>query len=127
MIKVLIHFKYKKGAVLTRQDAHRASWLNPSRKELMMQSVTETPTSRKPAKAFDATYHSLSGVITKPGDAVLFLEHERGSVVTLTEADDPHLMVLGEVAEAMQQYVADMTAGGYVAIATSRQNEGVAS
>ena len=73
-------------------------------------------------KAFYAQLHGLSGVITRPGAHVLFLEHESGAVVTVTEADYPHLVVLGAVAESMDQYIADMTAGGYAAIACSRAN-----
>jgi hypothetical protein len=87
-----------------------------------MQTVTEIPTSRKPT-AFYAQLHGLSGVITKPGDAVLFLEHESGAVVTVTQADAPHLMVLGEVTSSMQQYIDDMARGGYAAIACSRLQE----
>ena len=86
-----------------------------------MQSVTDTPITRKPV-AFYATLHGLSGVITKPADAVLFLEHESGAVVTLSQADAPHLVVLGEVESAMAQYITDMAAGGHAAIACSRAN-----
>ena len=86
-----------------------------------MQTVAEIFPSRNP-KAFYVTFHGLLGVLTKPADHVLFLEHASGAVVTVTEADAPHLLVLGEVAPAMAQYVADMAAGGYAAIATSRAN-----
>ena len=74
-------------------------------------------------KAFFAQLHGLSGVITRPADAVLFLEPDSGAVVTITPADQPHLVVLGEVGEAMAQYVTDMAAGGYAAVCTSRQME----
>jgi len=53
-----------------------------------MQSVTDSPTTRKPT-AFHDPLHGLSGVLTKPGDHVLFLEHESGAVVTVTQADAP--------------------------------------
>jgi hypothetical protein len=86
-----------------------------------MQTVAEIFPSRNP-KAFYAQLHGLSGVLTKPADRVLFLEPESGAVVTVTEADYPALTVLGEVAPAMAQYVADMAAGGYAAIACSRAN-----
>ena len=75
-----------------------------------MQSVPETTARRKP-QAFYATLHGLSGVITKPAQAVLFLEPESGAVVTLTPSDTPHLVVLGEVAAATAQYVSDMATG----------------
>jgi hypothetical protein len=72
-------------------------------------------------KAFYAQLHGLSGVLVRPADAVLFLEPESGAVVTITPADQPHLVVLGAVADAMAQYCTDMAAGGYVAVCTSRQ------
>ena len=87
-----------------------------------MATVPETASTRNP-KAFYVTFHGLSGVLTKPADHVLFLEHESGAVVPVTEADYPHLVVLGEVAPAMAQYVTDMAVGGYAAIACSRSNE----
>src|SRR3989442_461111 len=65
-----------------------------------MTKIAQNPV---PAKAFYATFHGLAGVITKPADHVLFLEHESGAVVTVTEADYPALTVLGEVASSMQQ------------------------
>jgi hypothetical protein len=68
-------------------------------------------------KAFFAQLHGLSGVITKPADRVLFLEPESGAVVTITDVDQPHLVVLGAVDVAMAQYVTDMAAGGYAQIA----------
>jgi len=87
-----------------------------------MQTVPEISPSRKPAKAFYAQLHGLSGVLTKPADHVLFLDPESGAVVTVTDADYPALTVLGEVASSMQQFIADMAAGGYAAIACSRAN-----
>ena len=84
-----------------------------------MQTVPNPTPTRKP-RAFYATLHGLSGVITKPAKAVLFLEPESGAVVTLTPADSAALVVLGEVETAMAQYVTDMAAGGYAAVACSR-------
>ena len=66
-----------KGAVLTRQDAHRAYRSTSLTKGFAMPTVPETIPSRNP-KAFYATFHGLSGVLTKPADRVLFLEHESG-------------------------------------------------
>jgi hypothetical protein len=86
-----------------------------------MASMTDTTTHRKP-KAYYATLHGLSGVLTRPADRVLFLEHESGAVVTLTQADIPHVVVLGAVAEAMEQYIEDLARGGSAAIACSRAN-----
>jgi len=85
-------------------------------------ATVANPTETRNPKTYYAQLHGLSGVITKPADRVLFLEPESGAVVTVTEADYPELTVLGEVAPAMAQYVADMAAGGYAAIACSRAN-----
>jgi hypothetical protein len=87
-----------------------------------MQTVPEIPTARKPT-AYYAQLHGLSGVITKHADAVLFLELESGAVVTLTPADSVAVVVLGAVEDAMAQYLTDMAAGGYAAVACSRLQE----
>jgi hypothetical protein len=84
-----------------------------------MASVTQT---QAPRKAFYAQFHGLSGVLTKPADRVLFLEHASGAVVTITTADEPHLVVLGRVEEAMAQYIEDMT-HGRAAVACGREQE----
>jgi hypothetical protein len=73
-------------------------------------------------KAFYAQLHGLSGVITKPADAVLFLEQGSGAVVTITPTDTPHLVVLGAVEAATAQYVQDM-AHGRAAVVCGRQME----
>ena len=86
-----------------------------------MATVANPPASRNP-KAFYAQLHGLSGVITKPADHVLFLDPESGAVVTITPADTPHFLVLGEVASSTAQYLTDMAAGGYAHIACSRAN-----
>ena len=75
-----------------------------------------------PQKAFYAQLHGLSGVLVKPADHVLFLEPESGAVVTITAADTPHLVVLGEVGKAMAQYLTDM-ASGRAALVCGRQME----
>jgi hypothetical protein len=75
-----------------------------------MSTVPEIATPCK-ARAFYATLNGLAGVITRPAAQVLFLEPESGAVVTLTDADQPHLVVLGEVEAATAQYVIDMAAG----------------
>ena len=69
-----------------------------------MQTVANPTPSRNP-QAFYATLHGLSGVITTPADAVLFLDPESGAVVTITPADTPHLTVLGAVASSTAQYL----------------------
>jgi hypothetical protein len=87
-----------------------------------MQTVADPTPSRKPT-AFYAQLHGLSGVLTKPTDHVLFLEHESCAVVTVTQADAPHLVVLGEVETAMAQWIDDQACGGYAAVACSRAQE----
>jgi len=59
----------------------------------------------------------------KPADHVFFLEHASGAVVTITQADPPHLVGLGEVAAATAQYLSDMAAGGSAHIACDRLQE----
>lgn len=66
--------------------------------------------------------HGLPGVITKPADAVLFLEPASGAVVTITPADTAELVVLGEVETATAQYLRDLT-GGRAAVVCGRQME----
>jgi hypothetical protein len=82
--------------------------------------MATVPETRPAAKAFYATLHGLSGVIVRLAAQVLFVEPLQGAVVTLTDADQPHLVVLGQVDVAMAQYVTDMAAGGYAAVCTSR-------
>ena len=86
-----------------------------------MATVAEIPSPRKAPRAFYATLHGLSGVLTRPVDHVLFLEHESGAVVTITANDEPHVVVLGEVESATAQYVSDMAAGDYAKVACARQ------
>jgi hypothetical protein len=89
----------------------------------MATATVAAPTTNRKPRAYYATLHGLSGVLTRPADHVLFLEHESGAVMTITPADEPHLVVLGEVDSAMAQYVADLAAGGYAAVACSCEQE----
>jgi hypothetical protein len=78
-----------------------------------------------PQKAYHCTYLGLSGILVKPQALVLFLEPESGAVVTLSPEEVlREVVVNGEVATTMAQYVADLARGGAVAIACSR-DEGV--
>jgi hypothetical protein len=88
-----------------------------------MAMMTETPAVRNP-KAYHCTYLGLAGILTKPADTVLFLEPESGAVIALTPEEVLRdVVVNGEVASSMQQYIADMAAGGYAAVACSRDME----
>ena len=85
-----------------------------------MATVPETAFPRNP-KAYHCTYLGLAGILTKPANQVLFLEPESGTVVTLTPEEVlQDVVVNGAVADAMAQYLADMAAGGYAAVACSR-------
>jgi hypothetical protein len=77
--------------------------------------------SEVPRKAFYCTFHGLAGVLTKPAAHVLFLEEASGAVVTITQADAPALVVNGEVALSMRQWIADTLAGGAARLACQRQ------
>jgi hypothetical protein len=41
----------------------------------------------------------------------------------ITDADMPHVVVNGAVADAMAQYCVDMAAGGYASVACTRRQE----
>jgi hypothetical protein len=85
-----------------------------------MASVPQTAPPNDPA--FHATFHDLAGVITLHQGRALFLEPESGAVVTLTDADVPHVVRLGRGDVAMAQWIRVMAVGGYAAIATARAN-----
>jgi hypothetical protein len=88
-----------------------------------MQSVQELSQTHN-RKAYHCTYLGLAGILTKPADTVLFLEPESGAVVSLTPEDVLRdVVVNGAVAETMQQYIADMAAGGYAAVCCGRGQE----
>ena len=75
-----------------------------------------------PQKAYHCTYLGLSGVLTRPADQVLFLEPTSGAVVHLSAAEVYRdVVVNGEVAASMAQYIADQLAGGAAQIACSRE------
>jgi hypothetical protein len=75
-------------------------------------------------KAYHCTYLGLAGILVKPAAHVLFLEPESGAVVTLSPEEVLRdVVVNGEVATAMVQYLTDRAAGGYAAIACQRQME----
>src|SRR5204863_6061789 len=70
------------SATLTREDFTMAT-----------ATVTETTPTRKPNKAYFATFLGLSGAIVKPADHIVFIDAESGATITLTEADYANLTV----------------------------------
>ena len=83
-----------------------------------MQTVaTTTP---KINKAFYARYNDEAGYLTKFDDDLLFLAHGSTTPHVITPAEVCELDVLGEVGTAVAQFVADQLAGGYAAVACSR-------
>jgi hypothetical protein len=88
-----------------------------------MATLTETSPVRNP-KAYHCTYLGLAGILTKPADTVLFLEPDSGAVLALSPEDVLRdVLILGDVASSMAQYIQDMARGGYAAVACSRSME----
>jgi hypothetical protein len=70
-----------------------------------------------------ATFHREPGyAIRTPDRRVLFVDYDAQSV-TLTNADIPHVVLLGDVNTAEAQALADFLAGGAAAICVSRWQE----
>jgi hypothetical protein len=88
-----------------------------------MQTVSETSLIRN-CKAYHCTYLGLAGILTRPADTVLFLEPESGAVIALSPAEVLRdVLILGDVASSMSQYIADTLAGGAAAVACRRAQE----
>ena len=69
------------------------------------------------------TFHGEPGyAIRTPNRRVLFVDHDAQSV-TLTTADMPFLVLLGDVNTAEAQSLCDFLAGGAAAICVSRKQE----
>jgi hypothetical protein len=69
------------------------------------------------------TFHGEPGYAIRTTDRrVLFVDHDAQSV-TLTNADIPHVVLLGDVNTAEAQALADFLAGGTAAICVSRRQE----
>jgi hypothetical protein len=75
-------------------------------------------------KAFYAQLDGEAGYLTKDdNDDLLFLAHGATMPHVITPANVHNLDVLGEVGTAVAQFVADQLAGGYAAVACSREME----
>ena len=74
-----------------------------------MTTATVPHMTRKP-QAFFAQYDGVSGIITKPGNTVIFFDPETQTVIPMTEPNPPLLVVLGNVEEWMADFYADLQA-----------------
>lgn len=88
-----------------------------------MPSVATSTTDRKAPKAFYAHLYETAGILTKVHETLYFMVPETGEVTAIEPEDCTFLTVLGEVDTAMRQWVADMEAGGYHAVACQRAQE----
>jgi hypothetical protein len=87
-----------------------------------MATVATPATNRKP-KAFYAHLYDQAGLLTKVNGTLFFMVPETGEITEVEPADCTFLTVLGAVDLAMEQWITDMTAGGYAWIATHRAQE----
>ena len=75
----------------------------------MMTTIANAAATRKP-QAYFAQLDGVSGIITKPGDAVLFFDPATETVTPITPANTAQLLVLRNVEEWMTDYYADLRA-----------------
>ena len=85
-----------------------------------MATVTVPTTNRKP-RAFYAHLDDQAGLLTKVNGTLFFMVPETGAITEIEPEHTPFLTVLGEADTAMAQWVSDMTAGGYAAVACDRE------
>ncbi len=70
-----------------------------------------------------ATFHGEPGYALRTADRRVFFVNHDAEMVTLTNADIPALVLLGDVNTAERQHLLDTVAGGAAAICTSRSME----
>ena len=85
-----------------------------------MQTVLETPPTRKPAKAFYAHLFMDSGILTKVGGTLIFVRDEDRAIIEVEPGMVNFLTVLGEMTLADAQHIEDLLAGGAAAVACTR-------
>ncbi len=73
-----------------------------------------------------ATFAGCSGYAIRTADRRVFFVDQAAQTTELHNADIPALVLLGDVNTAERQHLADTLAGGFAAIATSRQHLEVA-
>ena len=87
-----------------------------------MATVLETTTTRNPVRAYYANLFNEAGYLTQgDDDVILFLAHGSTTPHVMTPEDCMWVVVNGEVGTATAAFVADQLAGGYAAIACSRE------
>ena len=83
-------------------------------------TVTETPTVSNLIVRY-ATLNGEPGYAMRTADRRVFFVNYGAEMTPLTNADSLALVLLGDVNTAEWQRVADMAAGGYAAVACSRE------
>lgn len=76
----------------------------------MTQSIAQNATAPRTPRAYFAQYDGVPGILSKPGDQVVFFNPETYEVTPMTEPNPPLLVVLRDVDEWMQDFYADMQA-----------------
>jgi hypothetical protein len=82
-----------------------------------MATVMESP---KAGKTFYATLYDESGLMGKVKSVIYFLRYSDGEVIEFEPTMSPWVCILGEAGIADSQQIADRVAGGYAALACSR-------
>jgi hypothetical protein len=85
-------------------------------------TVLETPTTRKPAKAYYAHLYEEPGTLAKVDGVIYFFQPETGTITAIEPEHCSFLTVLGEMGLADTKRVLDALHGGLVALCTSRAN-----
>jgi hypothetical protein len=87
-----------------------------------MATVAETPTTRKPSKAYYAHLYDQAGALAQVHGTIYFMASETGAITAIEPEMCPFMTVLGEIGLADTQALMDQLRGGYARIATSRPN-----
>ena len=88
-----------------------------------MQSVPDSPASRKSDTTYYALFHDRHGVLGKLDGAVLFLDSDDDTLTVIDLTDFPLIAVLGQTDIADCQQIMDRLHGGYAGLCTSRKME----
>jgi hypothetical protein len=88
-----------------------------------MQTVTESPATRKPVTAFYAHLFDQPGALTKVGGSLYFITEADDSIVDVEPSMINFLCVLGQMQLADAARIDDLMHGGYAGRACSRPME----